>query len=271
MKTKLIPFLCAASFVTGLGTATIPAFATDPLGKMAEVSLLPGWTMPNGHYMAALQVKLAPGWHTYWRAPGAAGIPPQFDWTGSRNIAGAEFHWPIPDIYEQNGMRFLGYETELILPIEFTPSAEGPMTVKGGVTIGVCDEVCMPFGAMLRGAFEIDAPAQNTDKIKAALKHQPKSIAGARCSAKAIDDGIAITATLNAPKLSALEVAVIEHPDPKVWVSESMSNRTGRVVTIESDMVPEQATPFFVDRSQLRITLIGEGGKALEAKGCSGS
>jgi DsbC/DsbD-like thiol-disulfide interchange protein len=271
MKTKLIPFLCALSFVTGLSASTIPARAKDPIDTMAEVSLLPGWTMANGHYMAALHVKLAPGWHTYWRAPGTAGIPPQFDWSGSRNIASADFHWPIPDIYEQNGMQYLGYETELVLPIEFTPSGAGPMTVNGGVTIGVCDEVCMPFAAVLRGAFEIDQPAQNTDKIKAALKHQPKHISGARCTAKAIDDGIAITATLNAPKLGALEMAVIEHPDPNVWVSESMSSRAGRIVTIESDMVPEQAAPFFVDRSQLRITLIGAGGKAFEAKGCSGS
>jgi suppressor for copper-sensitivity B len=25
---------------------------------------------------AGLEIRLAPGWHTYWRAPGDAGIPP---------------------------------------------------------------------------------------------------------------------------------------------------------------------------------------------------
>ena len=33
-----------------------------------------------------LQIKLAPGWKTYWRTPGDAGIPPHFDWVGSENL-----------------------------------------------------------------------------------------------------------------------------------------------------------------------------------------
>ncbi len=31
---------------------------------------------------AGLEIRLAPGWHTYWRSPGDAGIPPSIDWAG---------------------------------------------------------------------------------------------------------------------------------------------------------------------------------------------
>jgi DsbC/DsbD-like thiol-disulfide interchange protein len=263
--------ICALTLATAFNLCPASATAKDPIGTMAEVSLLPGWAMDNGHYMAALQVKLAPGWHTYWRAPGAAGIPPQFDWSGSRNISGVQFHWPIPDIYVQNDMPFLGYETELILPIEFTASDTGNIVVKGEITMGVCEDVCMPYTTTFQGTLNADTTATNRTAIQTALDHQPKHLSGARCAATAIEDGMKITATIHAPNLGAMEMAVLEHPDPNVWVSEATSNRTGRTVTIKSDMVPPQAKPFFVDRSQLRITLIGVGGKAYEARGCSGS
>lgn len=271
MKLRSAPCLFALSLVTSLGMSGLSAAADDPIGTMAEVALLPGWSMSNGHYMAALHVKLAPGWHTYWRAPGAAGIPPQFEWSGSKNIESARFHWPIPDIYEQNDMRFLGYENELILPIEFTPSNAGRLIINGEIMMGVCEDVCMPYTATFQGAFELGDPATNTSKIEASLKHQPEHLSGVRCAAAAIDDGMKIITTLQAPNLGDLEMAVVEHPDPNVWVSESMHTRTGRTVTVESEMVPPEAAPFFVDRSQLRITLIGAGGKAYEAQGCTGS
>lgn len=271
MTLRSAPSLFALSLVTSLSLSGLSAAADDPLETVAEVNLLPGWSMSNGHYMAALQVKLAPGWHTYWRAPGAAGIPPQFDWAGSKNISSARFHWPIPDIYEQNGMRFLGYENELILPIEFTSSETSTLVVNGEVMMGVCEDICMPYTATFQGTFDLDAAAANTSKIKTSLKNQPKHVSNVRCAANSIDDGMKITTTLQAPKLGDIEMAVVEHPDPNVWVSESMHTRQGRSVTIESEMVPPEAAPFFVDRSQLRITLIGTSGQAYEAQGCTGS
>ena len=62
-----------------------PAFAQDfPAGEMppglVSARLMPGWVTPDGARMTALQVELEPGWKTYWRSPGDAGIPPHFDW-----------------------------------------------------------------------------------------------------------------------------------------------------------------------------------------------
>ena len=35
---------------------------------------------------AGLEIRLKPGWHTYWRYPGDAGVPPRFDFSNSRNL-----------------------------------------------------------------------------------------------------------------------------------------------------------------------------------------
>ena len=54
--------------------------------------------------MAAVEIRLAPGWHTYWRVPGEAGIPPRFDWSGSQNLAAVAYEWPRPEIIVSYGI-----------------------------------------------------------------------------------------------------------------------------------------------------------------------
>src|SRR5947199_3721959 len=34
---------------------------------------------------AGIEVRLAPGWKTYWRYPGDSGVPPRFDFSKSQN------------------------------------------------------------------------------------------------------------------------------------------------------------------------------------------
>lgn len=109
---------------------------------VAAFDILPGWRTAEGTHMTALRIRLDPGWKTYWRAPGEAGIPPRFDWSGSRNIASVRFHWPAPQVFRQNGMRALGYQGELILPIELVPSVPGgAITMRTEVELGICEDV----------------------------------------------------------------------------------------------------------------------------------
>src|SRR6056297_1113481 len=91
--------------------AAAPASAHAEAAMPADVvraEVLPGWTTGAGTRMAALRLTLAPGWKTYWRAPGDAGIPPAFDWSGSRNLKGVAFHWPAPDVFQSYGIRTIG-------------------------------------------------------------------------------------------------------------------------------------------------------------------
>ena len=96
---------------------------------MARMEILPGWRTASGDHVAGIKITLAPGWITYWRAPGEAGIPPQFDWSGSENLGEVGFHWPVPQIIVSNGVTTLGFEGEFILPIEVT--AAGKFINKG--------------------------------------------------------------------------------------------------------------------------------------------
>ena len=63
------------------------------------------------------------------------------------------------------------------------------------------------------------------------------------------------------------EIAVIEPGEPGVWTSRSVLKRTGQTLVAEVEMVPPTAAPFALARSEVRLTLIGDG-RALEMQGC---
>ena len=66
---------------------------------------------------AGLEIRLAPGWHAYWRSPGDAGIAPSIDWAGSSNLAHAEIAWPAPTRLSQQGFETAVYDDRVVLPI----------------------------------------------------------------------------------------------------------------------------------------------------------
>jgi len=250
-----------------------PAEQLPEVVQRAEV--LPGWRTPEGTHIAALHLTLAPGWKTYWRAPGEAGIPPRFDWAGSENLANVRMHWPRPQLFELNGLTTVGYHDELILPLELSPrNAAEPIVLMADVEMGVCNEVCIPVSLKLDA--HLTAAAGGPDAaIRAALNDRPEPAARAgvrdvRCAVEPIRDGMRLTASIDMPRLGADEFAVIEAGDPTIWVAEATSERAGGALTSVTDMVPSDAKPFAVDRSKLTITVFGDAGRVVEISGCRG-
>jgi suppressor for copper-sensitivity B len=98
-----------------------------------------------------LQLRLTPGWHTYWRSPGDAGFPPEVDWKGSENLAGAEIAWPAPvRLPSLGGLETVGYEDGLVLPIAVRLMQPGaPLHLHAEVDYASCKEVCIPYHASL--------------------------------------------------------------------------------------------------------------------------
>ena len=66
---------------------------------------------------AGIEIKMQPGWHTYWRYPGNSGVPPRFDFSGSENLAGAKVRYPAPHLYSDETGNTLGYKDSVIFPL----------------------------------------------------------------------------------------------------------------------------------------------------------
>lgn len=247
--------------------AAAPAVAEAPPDDLVRAELLGGWRTADGVQMAGLRLVLAPGWKTYWRAPGDAGIPPAADWTGSENLGAVRLHFPRPEVFEVSGLRTLGYSDEVVLPIEITPADPSrPVALQGEIGIGVCAEICVPV--TLRLAAPLPMPGGPDTAISAALAARPDPVApGLRCRVEPLRDGLRVTAEIDHPPLGPGEVAVIETDDPRVWVSEAMVRREAGAITVTADLVPPDAQPFALDRGRVTITLIS-GPEAVEIRGC---
>lgn len=96
----------------------------------------------NGKALLAWEAELAPGWKTYWRSPGEAGLPVRLA-SGDEEI---EILYPVPERFELFGLQTYGYSHKVLLPF-FIEAPEGgaPLTVKADFM--VCKDICVPFEA----------------------------------------------------------------------------------------------------------------------------
>lgn len=248
---------------------TVPVTAeAPPLSDLARLEVLPGWRTGERRHMAALRLTLAPGWKTYWRAPGSAGLAPLLDFGRSTGIDAAEARWPVPVTFDFNGMQSIGYHDAVTIPLDLTLT-DGPVRLAGEIEIGVCDNICVP----MRFSFAVDLPQGGGPDpvIAAALVDQPMTgeEAGARAACAMVPDGegLALTVRLAMPALAAEEAVVIESSDPGLWVSEASASRQGGTLVATAEVVARDGGPAAVDRSGLRITVLGEG-RAVDIQGC---
>lgn len=102
----------------------------------------------DGHLRAGVEILLEPGWYTYWRNPGEAGVPPLFDFSGSENVADVQVLYPAPIRKDDGTSVSLIYEDEVVFPLAVTPRQPGlPVRLSLKADFGVCSEICIPTQA----------------------------------------------------------------------------------------------------------------------------
>lgn len=276
-RCNVISFADKASYLrpmlkvaAALALIAAPALATTQ-DDVLQGQLRPGWQMENGARMAAVELNLAPGWKTYWRSPGEAGIPPTFDWSGSENVRSVRLHWPAPVVFQTNGMQTIGYHDNLILPVEITPETPGkPIRLRVRMELGICDEICLP--AALDLTADLAAPGAPDASISTALEQraataQEAGVTSVSCIIDPIKDGLRLTARLGLPDPGLPEVVAFETADLRVWVAEAVTERQGGELVAMTELVPPDGAPFALDRSQVTMTILAENG-AVEVRGC---
>lgn len=161
--------LCGLALVSALALFAPEAQALEtPFARTqgAEVRLLAGG-VKDGALEAGIEIRLSPGWKTYWRYPGDSGIPPRFDWSNSRNVAGADVAFPAPRRFSDGGGGFsIGYKGSVVLPVRLALTDPAKATrIDLSLDFAVCDALCVPAHVQV----SLDVPAGGGEEPGLAL------------------------------------------------------------------------------------------------------
>ena len=266
--------LASRLLAAALCLLSLPAASQTPQAVISA-RVLPGWRMADGTHMAALELRLAPGWKTYWRAPGDIGVPPRFDWRGSGNLQGVAIEWPTPQRIDQGGMASIGYHGTVTLPLHVKAQQSArDIALSGRVEIGVCQDICIPMTLNLHANLPAAATPQDA-RILAALAERPLSADAAgvrdlRCIiTPRAQGGLNLRAELSLPPSGGTEMAVIETGNQNIWIARPRLARQGDALVAETSMTHAEGRAFALDRSKLRLTILGAQ-QAVDIRGCPG-
>jgi thiol:disulfide interchange protein/DsbC/DsbD-like thiol-disulfide interchange protein len=142
-------------------------FAQSYQGKeLVRPELLADTTaiVPGKPFTVGVLLRMAPGWHTYWKFSGDAGLPTELKWKLPPGWKIGDIQWPIPlKTIDPGDIETYGYENEVLLMQEITPPSKlADSSVKFSTEASwlVCEKICIPGGATL----QLDLPVASTSQ-----------------------------------------------------------------------------------------------------------
>lgn len=234
--------------------------ATEAVGTLPEIRL-------------GVEFRLRPGWKTYWRSPGEAGLPPQIDWGESKNLAEATIAWPAPHRATLLGIETFGYEGELLLPVTARPKVPGePIALRAAVDYLVCEKICVPAHADL--VLDLPAGAATPSAFVGLIDQWRAKVPGDGQAAGLTVERVSLVqngkdATL-AVRVGAREALtrpemIVEGPSGLRFAPPRVAlDADGRGAVLAATVTGDKARPEDLLRSGVVLTIV-DGARAMEA------
>lgn len=117
-------------------------------------------------FSVGLLLRMAPGWHTYWKYAGDAGLPTEIKWNLPTGWKVGEIQWPIPlKTIDPGDIQTYGYQDEVLLIQQITPPASvdaSPVKLSAQADWLVCEKICVPGNATV----ELELPTTTSAEPK---------------------------------------------------------------------------------------------------------
>ena len=260
---KPASILAALTLALTPGPAGAASSAWQDIGG-GRVRLLAQLDPASRNIDAVVEIELKAGWKTYWREPGASGVPPQFDFSRSQGVRADAPAFPPPELIRLEGVEFAGYRDRVRFPFRATAADGGAGLLALDLIAGVCEKICIPATA----SFGIEVAAmQVSDPIAA------KAVSEAR---RALPGPASPDFGLAATKIGPDAIEIVAHiaadgAEPNLFVEgpaewrltpARLLSRDGGVARFRVDLgaVPPDSD---VAAARLRATLV-QGGRGAE-------
>ena len=99
----------------------------------------------------ALELRLKPGWKTYWMDPGDAGVPPTLTIRHDGADLPIKLRFPAPRRFADSYSAWAGYDRDVSLAftLQLPAGFAGDPGLDAELFIGVCEQICIPVQASL--------------------------------------------------------------------------------------------------------------------------
>src|SRR6516164_2636545 len=140
--------------------------------------------VPGKPFTVGLLLRMAPGWHTYWKFSGDAGLPTELKWKLPPGWKMGDIQWPIPlKTVDPGDIETYGYENEVLLMQEVTPPSKldaSSAKLSTEASWLVCEKICIPGGATLQLDLPLGSTSQpaNTDIFARYRRLLPQNLPG---------------------------------------------------------------------------------------------
>ena len=218
----------AGALLCAFSAAGVVAAQSDDPSPSSEVTLLAevASVRAGAPFMAAVRIRMDPGWHTYWINAGDSGLPLVVSWQLPAGFEAGAFDWPAPRRIPVAPLMTYGYEDEVVALVELTPPADlrpGDDVVLAGVAdYLVCAEVCLPATEAFELRLPVAGGAPAADRngaavIAAARGRLPGDARALRTRAWTTDEGYVLEVTppagvaLPAPYFFADSIDIVDH------------------------------------------------------------
>lgn len=262
---KIIAALVCFASLPSVALADYTSAATSNGGSMRIASLpVDG----DGNLQALLEIDLKPGWITYWREPGASGIPPQIALLSADQGTVKDIRYPVPKRLMLGDYLDIAYDAPVKIPFTISLSdAKRKTPVQISIMVGVCKEICIPF----QHEFTLD-PAAGTKVVEisrlfgSALQTLPEApSADFKVDNFAISkDKTAIDLALTVPKgTSTIEQVVIAGPPGQAYTQVTDLTFEGQKAkfTVDASSLPKTFDPS----GQQWHLVVSAGGRSMES------
>ena len=120
--------------------------------------------VPGKPFTIGLLLRMAPGWHTYWKFSGDAGLPTELKWKLPPGWKIGEVRWPIPlKTIDPGDIQTYGYVDEVLLTQEVMPPPKienSTIKLVADASWLVCEKICIPGSATLESELPVSASSQ---------------------------------------------------------------------------------------------------------------
>ncbi len=148
----------------------LAAFTARAAHTQASLVLSDTTAKPGDIVWAGVDLKMDPGWHTYWKNSGAAGLPTTIKWQLPPGVTAGDIQWPLPEKLPPIEVTTYGYNGEvmLLVPLKIgTNVPPGPITLAANLTWLECKDVCIPAKASVETTLNIGSETKPSANMAA--------------------------------------------------------------------------------------------------------